>query len=127
MPAVDTSVPMPHALPPLSSTPTSMVTSPTEPADTPSGEQAEGPIKHVCVVEDDPFQNGLYALILPRLLGGSQVSCFGIKEEEAATAPTVILEMTPRPEVVILDYLLDYSRQGKGNGGLNYPQGVCGD
>ena len=78
-----------------------------------SGQEEEPIIIHVCVVEDDPFQNEFYTLILPRLLQDAQVSCFGIKEQETVTAASCILAITPPPEIVILDYLLDYSTQGK--------------
>ena len=69
-------------------------------------------IRSCVVVEDDPFQNHFYGLVLPGIFGTPAITCLGVEEDETKGAVALILSMDPPPDVVILDYMLDYSRSG---------------
>ena len=51
-----------------------------------------------------------YGFALPGILGTPAVTCLGVEENETKGAVTLILSMDP--DLVILDYMLDYSRSG---------------
>ena len=53
-----------------------------------------------------------YGLVLPDILGNPEITCLGVEEHETKGAVALILSMNPPPDVVILDYMLDYSRSG---------------
>ena len=72
-----------------------------------------GSFKSCVIIEDDQFQNNFYGLMLPTLLGVPEVVCLGIDEAQGQNACSTILGMDPHPELVISDYLLDYTARGR--------------
>ena len=76
------------------------------------------------VVEGEPSQRDVYKAILPGLVGGeSKIIILGAIETEIITIlryPQRLTEMVPPPDLIILDFLLDYSSQGWN------PTGPCG-
>ena len=53
-----------------------------------------------------------YQLALPSMIGNPAITCLGVEEHETKGAVALVLSMDPYPDVVILDYMLDYSRSG---------------
>ena len=72
----------------------------------------------MCVlVQGDPSQRKLYKAILPDILGDQgTIIVLGAIEMEIMTllqCPQHLTQMMPPPDLIILDFLLDYSSQGR--------------